>query len=334
MASLFIDPSMLASPPTTCSLHDFDNYVNHLVHWQELKDCDWATVYISGRTLDLLYSLNKYPLWDDIEAIIARYEIDYVQPLDVVNLVNSFLEKFRKIEESLNIEDILFSDHTTAPALGQGPLQEVLYETLAMMSLRCIVKTEQSENQILITGLEHDRIQIDTIIRVCEFSDDTDLTDDYAISDTFACCNTFKKLTSIINTVTLWQICAEAASYLTIMKMHAVKRFSDSGQEIKLLSSKVSREFISSSAELHFNSNEKKIKALLDAASEVLTNNNLASTHFLREGQGPNDPQVEYNSYKAWRKDIDYEYHLHYWKRENEVIFAKIVPHNDFSITF
>jgi hypothetical protein len=36
---------------------------------------------------------------------------------------------------------------------------------------------------------------------------------------------------------------------------------------------------------------------------------------------------------KAQRRDIDYEFHLHYWEIANDVIeLASVVHHNDFSI--
>jgi hypothetical protein len=50
-------------------------------------------------------------------------------------------------------------------------------------------------------------------------------------------------------------------------------------------------------------------------------------------GKGGNEPQQKRGQDKAWRRDIDYEYHLHYWECDDgSVEFASVVTHNDFSI--
>jgi len=35
---------------------------------------------------------------------------------------------------------------------------------------------------------------------------------------------------------------------------------------------------------------------------------------------------------KAWRRDIDDQYHLHYWQDGEAVELARVVVHNDFRI--
>jgi hypothetical protein len=86
-------------------------------------------------------------------------------------------------------------------------------------------------------------------------------------------------------------------------------------------------------AEAHgFLKQEKKIKILLRACVEVILKENMGYAHWLRVGKGANDPQKQRGDNKAWRRDIDYEYHLHYWEAERGQEFASIVVHNDMSI--
>ena len=62
---------------------------------------------------------------------------------------------------------------------------------------------------------------------------------------------------------------------------------------------------------------------------------NLAATHALREGQGGGSPQRRRSTdgATAWRRDVDYEYHLHYWECPGGIVeLASMGPHNDFSI--
>jgi hypothetical protein len=61
---------------------------------------------------------------------------------------------------------------------------------------------------------------------------------------------------------------------------------------------------------------------------------NLGATHALRNDRGYDSPQFTRGTDKAWRRDIDREYHLHYWETQNGYEFSDVVHHNDFNITF
>lgn len=56
--------------------------------------------------------------------------------------------------------------------------------------------------------------------------------------------------------------------------------------------------------------------------------------HALREGDGGNSPQITKEDYAAWRRDIDTDYHIHYWKKGEIVKLANIVHHNDYKISW
>ena len=74
---------------------------------------------------------------------------------------------------------------------------------------------------------------------------------------------------------------------------------------------------------------------LLSAISETILNINMRDTHWLRRGAGGNEQQLYRNSdnAKAWRRDIDHEFHLHYWATsDHHIEFASIVVHNNMSI--
>jgi hypothetical protein len=61
---------------------------------------------------------------------------------------------------------------------------------------------------------------------------------------------------------------------------------------------------------------------------------NTIDSHALRLNSTGGAPQVLRNYDKARRRDIDYEFHLHYWECDDKTIeLADVVHHNDFSIT-
>jgi len=73
----------------------------------------------------------------------------------------------------------------------------------------------------------------------------------------------------------------------------------------------------------------------LRAVVHTIENVHMAATHPLREGSGPNEAQVRRGKDLAWRRDIDHEYHLHYWQCPGGLVeLACVVTHNDFHICF
>lgn len=90
--------------------------------------------------------------------------------------------------------------------------------------------------------------------------------------------------------------------------------------------------FLETNGELGFLHEESKIKMLLKSCCDTILRQNMSKTHALRTGPGGNDPQVKRGNDLAMRRDIDYEYHLHYWETENGIEFASVVVHNDMTI--
>ncbi len=83
-----------------------------------------------------------------------------------------------------------------------------------------------------------------------------------------------------------------------------------------------------------YSSDQTKINILLRAMVEVILGINLKDTHALRTGRGANCPQVIDGSRKAYRKNIDREFRVHYWKIGDIYEFANIAHHNDFNISY
>ena len=76
-----------------------------------------------------------------------------------------------------------------------------------------------------------------------------------------------------------------------------------------------------------------KAERLIRAMSRTVLGSDLSKAHALREGAAGTAKQVMRGKDTAWRTDVDYEFHLHYWRKETgEIEFAVLVTHNNFSI--
>ena len=74
---------------------------------------------------------------------------------------------------------------------------------------------------------------------------------------------------------------------------------------------------------------------ILRSIVETVKNKNLSDVHALRIGLGGEDPQRtrSKDKAKAQRRDIDQEFHLHYWECvDGKIELASVAYHNDFSI--
>jgi len=72
---------------------------------------------------------------------------------------------------------------------------------------------------------------------------------------------------------------------------------------------------------------------ILRSIVETVKGQNLSAVHALRTGIGGGNPQRLRGSDKAQRRDIDREFHIHYWECDTGIIeLAAVVYHNDFSI--
>lgn len=90
--------------------------------------------------------------------------------------------------------------------------------------------------------------------------------------------------------------------------------------------------FIATARALGFMHVDTKISRLLRVCADLVLRRNLADSHWLRNGMGPMAPQKSKGDWRAWRHDIDHEFHLHYWKYGENIELANVVVHNDFSI--
>lgn len=60
------------------------------------------------------------------------------------------------------------------------------------------------------------------------------------------------------------------------------------------------------------------------AITEEILHINMKDIHELREKKGGNSNQLKNNDHSVWRRDLDYEYHLHYWRKGDQLIFQML----------
>ena len=339
MQNLFIDSLLFACPKLEEGKSSFESYIDNILGWRDLATSEWSNLFTLRETIEVLYNVERYPLHPHLRMAISKYEINYIQPQDIITIVDSLLAKIAKIQDHLSIEDSLYNLVSLSPEINER--EEIfkikISDLLTYASLKCLIDNENENLQKILLAQRHiTSIDICSDIQILEFKN-KDLSNNTPITlcNSFSCFPDYTSYCLQIDCVLIWSRTKDTNIRKEAIKLYAFQRANNLGIKRNLeeiANYQLKDSFLSSISALNLETNAAKLKLLLQTMSDVILNINLQNTHALRKGPKGNDPQICEGQWKAWRMDIDYEYHLHYWKKAETIIFSKMVLHNDFSI--
>jgi hypothetical protein len=180
-------------------------------------------------------------------------------------------------------------------------------------------------------------VKMDCNIVDCEFTNSSvEILLPQTVSSSMTLCENPHGLCLCADPVTVWANSKCDADYYKALSLYLYQRIHVSGLSIsqkKNLHWAFEPNFMKTAKALGFFQEERKIKMLLRACAETILGDTTRDVHQLRRGKGGNDPQKKQESDGANRRDIDYEYHMHYWKTTKGPVFMSVVVHNDMKIT-
>lgn len=346
MISVFIDPYLLAHPKVSDqeSEEDISKYVEELVAWRELKSANWARVFLSRSAAQTLIDTNTFPLWNNIKLAVAKLDPDKqtFQVKDILEVVNGLLSKLPFLEDELEILDVLFDGTSHLPNDHLNGRHSLFVEhyslLLVLMCLYTRLSTIPATRLFLITSHLSNPIDVwvNSEIMLIEFQEPKRALElPIRVEEQFTALTYSSDLKLLIDPVYLWGAASTEEQFRKALDVYLAKRRQLSGlSQEEALDWSFGIEFIQTVRELGFGNlgHSSRIETLLRACSETILRQNMQDTHELRTGAGGNSPQRQRGNQGAWRRDIDYDYHLHYWSGEKRVEFAKVVIHNDMSI--
>ncbi|KFN09710.1 MULTISPECIES: hypothetical protein [Paenibacillus] len=341
MNSIYLDPYTLAYPNNHEELepYEFENYLENILLWRQLKDIPLTEVMVSKQTSRILMEQNNYPYWDSLrEALLKKGLIGFYQPKDIIEVIDGFLQQ-PTIEESLGLVDILFDDVIVYPDehLERRPTMYIdEYKKVALFYLIHDLIRE-GEERYFITRDSVSEIEIKGEVYACDFikKDSDNFKYPILINGKVHSQTNWLQLITNFNVVSSWKIAETDEDYFNLINLYLLQRLSIIGEnplDTDIPTWKYGHSFFETCRSLGFTHEEGKIKALLKACADTILDQNLSSTHTLRIDESGNSPQLMRNRDKAWRRDIDYEYHLHYWKTSNGPELAAVVVHNNMWI--
>jgi hypothetical protein len=341
----YLDAFMLACPDSSSDINSFLTYIENIISWNELRKYEWAKFFISQSASIALVESKSYPLFDIIKKNIAQFNITHIQAKDVSEIVTSFLTKACLIEEELGIKELLIENFNINPDPGIDRRIKPFPEHFQLLSILILLHCNyipEILNQILITS---NNIQYTGIINITatipvldKISSDVipdSVSEPLSISGEFHICKCMHTLHLSLDPYYIWANANCNSALIKAIELFVYQEQPRQGpynNPIEHCNFMIGSKFFESCKHLNFNTDSRKIKMLLRTCSEVIFNKNTSDTHWLRVDRGANSAQKTRGNDRAWRRDIDHEYHLHYWQTDNGPELASVVQHNDFTI--
>ena len=344
-SAVYLDAQVLACPGPEAGFARFSDYVENLLSWRDLRDVNWIDIHISRYASYALASADAYPPYADIQKAIVALGVVHLQARDLVQLINGFLTRSSIVEDCLGLDDILFDSWHTEPEIRLEDRKPSLREHFMLL---CVLMSLHREiegtitDQVLITTMSGTHTgSLSTSATVVEMKKNsaTIIPDTLALPFTAACqfC-LVRDLHSLYMNLEPCSVLAfgrgEVAfrRSMEIFVYQSQPRVRPYRSPIDHRSFSVCPHFLESCRDLGFLTDAKKIRMLLRACSETVLGTNTRDTHWIRKSGGGNAEQLVTGDRAAWRRDVDAEFHLHYWVTPRGPRLAKLVAHNDYSI--
>ncbi len=339
-----IDAQVLAAPSLDCGKKAAVDYIDTLLDWSSLINEPWVAIHMSERAAEVLSADGLYPIREKLKEIFDKYEVKEYSPNDVAKVVERLLVLTPSFETFYRVNDILWEcvetdpdiiRLTTSPGLQSDLARCVIL--LAVLRKHCaqplgghsIILRDATQNIISVRAriefLDHSREDIATLPTPPEYFE----------GDVLAC-DDFRGLIQCIDESAILvgasdDMGIELAVRIAMYKDRINRGDDPDWNEIPI--PRVGSRFRELCQRCCQDQAKSLPQRILRSICEVVNHERLTDVHALRTGSGGNSPQRLRGQDKAQRRDIDREFHLHYWDCEDKTVeIASVVYHNDFLI--
>lgn len=345
MPSVTIDACVLAVPPMTVSHNDVIDYVETLLDWKKLLDEPWVAISMSENAAEAMFDEGVYPLRSALDRLFRDKGIEEYDANTVVPLIEYLLKKTSGFETYFRIRDVLSEEVTTLPDLLSIHTGQELSSELARCVLIIAILRSCCHPKVLDHNLVVKPWQGSTVVQVkAQIFDVETSRDDLAklpvppefFEGEILTCQNFREFVQNLDEEAIWLAAEDnvglaLATKIAVYKSRLERNIEPDWDAIQGF--RMGCEFFQWTRDCEHSGNPGLVGRILRALSETIDGQNLTATHPLRNNSSGATPQETRGQDKAWRRDIDYDYHLHYWKcADGAIEFASIGPHNKFDI--
>ncbi|MGE6762331.1 hypothetical protein ACQKGO_30255 [Corallococcus interemptor] len=336
-----LEASVLAIPIESAPSSEVHSYLLKLIDWSALLDDTPASVVISELATQAMFDSNRFPSVDRLDQLLRSRDIQEYDGRTISRMISRLLELTPSLEHATGLSSMLIdnfsaSPDTALPLEGWAPLRTDHVNCL------CHIALSASQPETVRSHLFVSSITTCSLTEVSFTLYDIDSTDSNRplarelpaeISCAIPVASDTANAFSSFNAENIW-LTAESDAELRFAIRCAIAQTSKAfGIKGPIRKFKFGRNFVASLRSLGALQSDRLAAKTLQAVALTVLMLRLPLTHALRTGSGPNDAQQRRGGDFAWRRDVDYEFHLHYWECSgNEVELAALVTHNDFSI--
>ena len=339
-----IDAGVLAVPRLTCNASDVHRYVETLLDWSKLLDEPWVAIHISERAPQALVEDGLYPMRTQLKELFNAHGVVEYDVNTVARIAEQLLRVTPSFETYYRVKDVL-SDHLeTLPDVIRLTTHNGLQSDLARCILLIAILREhcsqppgghslilrEAPREVIqvrahIHELEHDRDDIPTLPSPPEFFE----------GDVLACDN-FQGLVECLDEDAILVSAFDNPGLELAIRIALFKNSIAQGEEPDwgfAFNLRIGTQFRETCQQCCADQGDVLPTKILRSIVETLRGRNLQAIHALRTNTGAKSSQRMRGADKAVRRDIDREFHLHYWDcSDGSIELAKVAYHNDFTI--
>ena len=344
LSSVTIDAGVLAVPVVNSAKSDAFKFVDTLLDLGKLLKEPWVKVYMSEQASESLVIDGLYPLRDKLKKLFLTHGIVEYDSETVARYAERFLELNPTFETYFQVKDVLLEDLKTDPdVFGLQPHENLQSDLRRCITLFAVLRKycsqfldghsfmlREAPKQVIhvsakIHDIEHFRDDIPAVPCLPELFEGNVLV-----------CDDFRGLIDYLDESAML---AGATDNFGIKLAIRIALFKDAIAQgecpdwTEVIAPAIGSEFRVLCQQVCAGQRRSVPPKILRSIVETIKYRNLSAVHALRTRPGGNAPQKTRNRDKAWRRDIDYELHLHYWECVSRTFeLASVVCHDDFSI--
>lgn len=344
LPSVTIDAGVLAVPHVDCAKDDAFQYVDTLLDWSKLLDEPWVAIYMSERASEALIDEDLFPLRNHLRELFNRHGIVEYSVNDIATVAEKILSLTPSFETYYRVKDVLSEHLETDPDVIRLTTHDGLqYDLARCITLIAVLRKHCSQplggHSLILREAPKQVVQVRAQIHELEHTRDDipalPCPPEFFEGDVLVC-DDFHGLIECLDESVILVGASDDLGVELAIRIALFKYAIEQGEAPDwggLSVQTIGSGFRVLCQQVCADQGDSVPPKILRSIVETIKGHNLPTVHALRTGPGGNDPQRMRGSDKAQRRDIDREFHLHYWEcADGTVELASVVYHNDFSI--
>ncbi len=346
MIDLLIDAPLLACPSNDLEDEKFNeaflNFVTALADLSRFRrSLSNSRVWREASLASTLYTIGAYPFRHALAEAFKRLDPALgFQLEDISGLATALLSKSNCLNDASNLEDVAIDSCSIIndPCPNRRAELTEYACRVTEFAVHHLGKSNSLPDSVRIASRPPINSELSPVVRyrlnMASYRDGSMFCPEIPREIPINCFCSSESTLRDMDPALIWMN-SDEASLMDAIAISAANQgdiFHDNLIEVRR-KIKIGPSFLDTCRRLGFLHEMGKIRKLIAACVDIVILRNLDQSHWLRVGAGPNDPQVKGKyGQAAWRHDLDYEFHLHYWRLGDAVELANVVVHNEFSI--